>query len=280
MIVLNAVLDWLLIFGRGPIPGMGVHGAAISTGISRIVGMCLSFVFLRRSILKESLAHFRPHVGWFGRILNIGWPASVQNLLWTSASAVFLRILAFLPGGEATVAQAALTVGLRIESVAFMPGVAYAMAATPLVGQNLGAGQPGRAEHSAWVATGQAVFVMSSVALVFYFAPWWLARGFTTDMGVVHLVVRYLRINAISEPFLALGMVMRGALQGAGDTRIPAWITVSTLWFIRLPLAWVLANRFGYGAVGAWTAMCLTTILSGVASMAWFKWGTWRTLRV
>ena len=277
---INAVFDYLLIFGIGPFPTLGVRGAAFATGISRIAGMVITLWFLRRSILRASFGHLRPKWPWFARILHIGWPAVLQNLVWTGANAAFLIILSILPGGQATAAQAAYNVALRIESLAFMPGLAFSFAATPLVGQNIGAGKPERAEHTAWVATGQAAMIMASVAVLFVVAPRWLALIFTSDKHVVPLIVSYLLINAVSEPFLAVGMVLRGALQGAGDTRTPMWISVLTLWVIRLPLAWFLARYVGYAASGAWIAMSASTILSGLLVAAWFKWGTWRTLRI
>jgi putative MATE family efflux protein len=278
VIALNVLLDWLLIFGIGPFPSLGVRGAAIATSVSRLVGTILIFGFLARSALSGSISHFRVHWGWFGRILKIGWPAALQNLLWTTAFAGFIRVLACLP--RATSAQAALTVAGAIEAVAFMPGIAYSIAATPLVGQNLGAGKPKRAEHSAWVATAQAAAIMSLVAVLFVTIPRQLALLFTDKASVVPLIVSYLRINAISEPFLAIGMVMRGALQGAGETRIPAWVAFITNWAVRLPLAWLLAIYLGYGAPGAWIAMCVTTILSGLILIGWFVWGNWRNLEV
>jgi len=280
IITINVLFDWLLIFGIGPFPALGVRGAAISTGISRVAGVAVTFWFLRRSILGKSLESWHIHPGWFRRILNIGWPASIQNILWTTAYAGFVKILAYLPGGQATAAQAALTVAITIESIAFMPGIAYSTAATPLVGQNLGAGKPQRAEHTAWVATGQAVFIMTAVAILFFFAPQWLARLFTADAVVVPLIVSYLRINALAEPFLAVSMVLRGALQGAGETRVPAWITFITYWLIRVPLAWLLAITLGYGPTGAWIAMSLTTFLSGVLVAIWFVWGKWRSVQI
>ncbi|MCE5198788.1 MAG: MATE family efflux transporter [Armatimonadota bacterium] len=280
IIVVNVLLDWFLIFGVGPIPPMGVHGAAISTGISRVAGLVVTAFFLYRSDLRGSLSHFKPHMEWSRRIMKIGWPAVIQNLMWTSAAAVYIKILAFLPGGQGTAAQAALTVALTIESTAFMPGVAYSMAATPLVGQNLGAGKPERAEHSAWVATGQATFIMTLVAIVFIAVPRSLAVAFTHDAVVVAMIVSYLRIVALSEPFLAVNMVLRGALQGAGETRVPAWITLFTSWIVRLPMTWALAIPAGLGATGAWIAMSSSTFLSGVLMAAWFKWGPWRQTQV
>ncbi|MEN6358000.1 MAG: MATE family efflux transporter [Armatimonadota bacterium] len=280
VIAINVLFDWLLIFGIGPFPMLGVKGAAISTGISRIFGMVIMFWFLRRSVLRESMSHFKPHMGWFARIMRIGWPAMIQNVLWTSAAVVFIKILAMLPGYQGTLAQAGYTVAITIESLAFMPGAAFGMAATPLVGQNLGAGRLDRAEHSAWIATWQAVAIMSAVAAVFIAAPGYLARMFTQEASLIPIIVAYLRINAVSEPFLAVNMVLRGALQGAGETRIPAWITFFTSYVIRLPLAWALAVPLGMGSTGAWIGMATSTVISGIWVASWFKWGDWRQIQI
>jgi multidrug resistance protein, MATE family len=198
----------------------------------------------------------------------------------STASMAFRGVLGYLPPAQVDPAQAALSVALPIESMAFMPGMAYGMAATPLVGQNLGAGKPDRAAHAAWVATGQAVFIMTLVAIFFLSAPGYLARTFTKDPKVVGLVIWYLRINALSEPMLALSMVLRGALQGAGETRAPMFFTIATLWLVRMPLAILLTLTLKYGAVGSWIAMSVTTALSGILMAWWFVRGSWRTVSV
>jgi putative MATE family efflux protein len=278
VIGLNIVCDWVLIFGKGPFPAMGVSGAAIGTGISRIAGTLIILAFLKRSVLRGALAHMRPHPKWFWRILNIGWPAIMQNLLWSTGTTAFIRVLSFLP--DPTAAQAALTVSWSIEMLAFMPGIAYSMAAGPLVGQNLGAGKPERAQHSVWVATGQAAAVMGVVGAVLFIVPRHLGMVFTHDPAVVPLIVSYLRINSPAEPLLAVGMVMAGALQGAGDTRMPTWIEFVTNWVVRLPMAYVLAVTLGWGVMGAWVSLCATTVLYGFLTAGWFIRGNWKTIKV
>lgn len=278
VIAINTIFDYLLIFGIGPFPRLEVTGAAISTGISRIVGMVLILWYLDKSVLGGSLRHLRFHMGWFRRILNIGWPAMAQNLMWTGASVVLVALVSRLENG--TVAVAALTLGLAIEAICYMPGVAYATAVTPLVGQNLGAGLPERAERSAWVSAWQAVGFMSVVAVLFIVIPKQLTRAFTPDETIVPLTASYLMINSVSEPFLALGMVLRGALQGAGDVRVPALLTFVTFWVVRLPLVWLLAWYLSMGANGAWIAISGSTILSGIMTWLWFKTGRWKTAEV
>jgi putative MATE family efflux protein len=280
VILVNVLLDWILIFGVAGIHPMGIRGAAIATGISRVVGMALTLWFVSRSALHEALTHWRLDLSWLVRIWKIGWPASGQNLVMTLGSAGFLRILGMLPHDQAIAAQASYGVALALEAIAFQPGIAYSMAATPLVGQNLGAGKPERAVHSAWVAAGQAAAIMSLIATLFVLIPQYLAAPFSSEAALTPLLVAYLRINSFSEPFLALNMVLRGALQGAGNTRMPALITVASMLLIRLPLQWLLAIHLGMGAPGAWWAMSLTCCLSGALMALWFRFGNWLNTQV
>ncbi|NLN78817.1 MAG: MATE family efflux transporter [Armatimonadetes bacterium] len=281
VIVVNVLLDWLLIFGiDGLIQPMGIRGAAIATGVSRVVGMTLTLWFVRRSKLGEALSHWRLDLRWLVRIFNIGWPASAQNLVMTLGSAGYLRILGMLPSGQATAAQAAYTVALALEALAFQPGIAYSMAAPPMVGQNLGAGKPQRAIKSAWVAAGQAAAIMGLIASLFLIIPQYLAKPFSSDVALVPIIVAYLRINSFSEPFLALNMVLRGALQGAGNTFVPFILTSFSLLFVRLPLEWLLAIHLKMGASGAWWSMSITACLGGLLMAAWFKFGNWRETKV
>jgi putative MATE family efflux protein len=274
LIGLNIALDLLLIQGMG----MGVHGAAIATVISQFVAVIIITDFLRRSILGGSLRHLKPHPRWFARIMSIGNPAIAQNLMWSTGFAAFVKLLSYLPDPKN--AQAALTVAITIEMVAFMPGVAYSIAATPLVGQNLGACKPKRAERSAWIATLHAMAIMSFVAILFLAIPRQLALIFTRKEPVVQHIITYLRINGVCEPFLAVAMVLTGALQGAGDTFYPMLIEFIASWIVRFSLAWYLGLHLKMGATGAWIAMSFSTFLYGVLIAIWFQRGNWRTIEV
>ena len=267
--------DYLLIFGNFGFPRMGLLGGALALVLSQIVGAILYFWFLRRSAvhgLLTRLTHL--DMGWAKRILNIGLPAAGQNLSRVLSMMVFTGILARSP--QATAAVAALTIGLTSESIAFMPGFAFSMAAATLTGQNLGAGKPDRAERAAWVALGQGLVVMCIMGAVFFTFAVPFAHIFTHDPAVVPLTVAYLRIAAISEPFLAFGMILTGALNGAGDTKWPALAGIVTMWGVRIPLAWLLIYTLSYGAVGAWWGMSISTALNGLVALALFKWGRWK----
>lgn len=206
-------------------------------------------------------------------------PAAVQALLRTVGYSVYYGIIG--RAVEGTAAVAALTVGVQAESLAFMPGFAFSIAATSMVGQNLGANQPQRAEHSGWVSAGQGAVVMGLMGATFFVYAEQFARLFTDSPEVIALAALYLKINAVSEPFLALGMILTGALQGSGETRLPAVITFISMWLIRIPLTWLLAlSPMGFGAVGGWVGMAVTTIIGGLLTTAYFKWGAWRGIQV
>lgn len=278
MIIVNVVHlggDWLLIFGHGGLPRMGLTGGAVALIASQLVGAVLYFAFLRRSVVAGMMARKKSlEWEWARRILNIGLPALGQNLSRVLSLLAFTGVLA--RSVDSTAAVAALTIGLTSESIAFMPGFAFATAAGTLTGQNLGAHNPGRAERAAWAALQQGLAVMVVMGAIFYIFATPFAHLFTHDATVVPLAVTYLRISAFAEPFLAFGMILTGALNGAGDTRAPAWAAVATMWGVRLPLAYFAANVWGFGARGAWWAMAVSTALSGIAAMALFKWGRWK----
>jgi putative MATE family efflux protein len=267
--------DWLLIFGHWGLPRLGIAGGAVALIASQVVGAALYFWALRRLPLGVRMYWLRPlDWGWVTRVLNIGLPAAAQNVSRVLSMMAFTGVLA--RSYEATAAVAALTIGLTSESIAFMPGFAFSMAASTLTGQNLGAGDPDRAERAAIASFWQGLAVMVVMGAVFFVFAVPFAHIFTHDPHVVPLAVAYLRIAAISEPFLALGMILTGALNGAGDTKAPAWAGLVTMWGVRLPGAWLAISVLHDGAIGAWWAMTASTILSGLAALALFRWGRWK----
>ncbi|MDQ2799067.1 MAG: MATE family efflux transporter [Armatimonadota bacterium] len=267
--------DWLLIFGHWGFPRMGLVGGATALIASQVIGALLYLWFLRHSPVHGLMTRLkRLEMDWTRRILNIGLPAAGQNLSRVLSMMIFTAVLARSP--QATAAVAALTIGLTSESIAFMPGFAFSIAAATLTGQNLGAGKPERAERAAWMALQQGMGVMIFMGAVFFLMARPFTHIFTHDPAVVPLAVGYLRIAALSEPFLALGMILMGALNGAGDTKAPALVSVVTMWGVRLPLAWLAISVLSLGTLGAWWAMAISTTLNGLAALALFKWGRWK----
>jgi Na+-driven multidrug efflux pump len=173
-----------------------------------------------------------------------------------------------------------MTNGFRIEAVIFLPAFALNMAASVLMGQNLGAANPDRAEELGWKIGKTAVALMSLMALVMFILAEQIASVFTSNPDVLAETVRYLRFNLVSEPFMALSVVLGGGLQGAGDTRGTMWVVVTAMWLIRLPLAYVLAIPLGYGATGVWVAMLISMVIQGAMMAARFRSGKWKNIRV
>ena len=280
MIAIHVTLNFLLIYGRFGFPAMGVRGAGIALTTSLFVGVLLFLYALRRSSLGEAFhaANLAPHSEWAARILRIGIPAALQGLLRALSMMLFTGMLSRAAEGASGVA--ALQIGLRAEALAFMPGFGYSVAASALVGQSLGAKDPERAQRYGWAATGQAIGVMVFMAILFlvFAAP--ISRAFTNDPTAQRLGCDYLRINAPCEPFLGLGMALTGALQGAGETALPTFVTLLTMWVIRLPIAHYLIFTRGLNARGAWISMCFSTVIYAVLIALWFRSGRWKRARV
>jgi putative MATE family efflux protein len=273
-------LNSVLIYGRLGFPRLEVAGAAAAFATSQFVGLTLYLYCLRRSPLGGALTaeHLRLNPEWAWRIFRIGLPAAFQAVIRQLGMMSFTGMLARTVEGTASVA--ALQIGIRAESIAFMPGFGYSVAASTLVGQGLGAKDVERAERSAKAATFQAILIMSAMALLFFTLAHQLTAVFTHDGAVRMLGTDYLRVNAICEPFLALGVVLTGALQGAGDTIRPAYITILTMWVVRLPLGYLLMFVLHLNTHGAWIAMSSTTILGGLMTVGLFRAGTWKRIKV
>jgi putative MATE family efflux protein len=285
--VIHVFFNYVFIYGVGPFPQMGVTGAALGTMTSRFVGTAvgLGVLFSGRFAVKLSGAtSFRPdwHLMW--RVLRIGIPVAAQNVVRTLANLVFLWVVT--NSAAAAVARqanvAAYSVGIQSEAFSFMPALALAIVSTTLVGQAQGAGDSTEAERRGWVTGIIGVVAMSSVGLVlFVFAPQIIAVFNTAgDRLVAEAGVSYLRINALAEPFLALAIVMRGALDGAGDTRPPLYYTIFSQWLIRLPLSYALVMLTGVGISGAWYAMAFSTGIQGVLTANRFRSNRWKLIKV
>jgi len=271
----------LLIHGRFGLPAMGVGGAGTALASSVWVGCGLYlYALLRFSPLRGILhsVHLRLTREWAARILKIGVPAALQGLIRSLGMMSFNVLLAQTL--EKASGVAAMQIGLRAEGIAFMPGFGYSVATSALVGQSLGAKDIPRAERYAWAASVQCVSVMSFMAILFFCLARPLTHLFTEDPLVLHLGTDYLRINAFSEPFLGISMVLIGALQGAGDTIRPTWLTFITLWLVRLPLGYLLMFTLHQNTHGAWVAICLTTIVGGFLNYGLFRAGTWKKIKV
>jgi putative MATE family efflux protein len=275
---INIVLCPMLIFGFGPFPALGVTGAAIGTTIGRGCGVLYQLSHLTR---KTGRIVITPeHLGLNPRvirgILRISGTGMFQNFVMTATWMGLIRILT----GFGTAAVAGNAIAIRIVLFALLPSFGVSNAAATLVGQNLGADRPDRAEAAAWRAGLYNTFCLSAVGIVFLlFAPL-LISFFTNDPEVTQYGVRSLRIVAAGFFFYGYGMVLTQAFNGAGDTWTPTWIALFTFWCWEIPLAWVLAHPVGLGATGVFTAAAVGFTTLAFVSGWLFRKGRWKTKKV
>lgn len=255
--------------------GWGLTGLAAGFVMGKLAGLLTAWMIFRGTRLASHMTGaWRLDRAWMRRILDIGLPAGAQVMIRNLGMMAFFGILNRLAHPTASVA--AFAIGFAIESLAFLPVFALNIATATLVGQNLGAGRPQEAERAAWRIAGVAVLLMTAFGVAFYVWAAPLAGLFTQDPVVLGIATDYLRIAAISEPFLGLVMVLNGALQGAGETRVPMIATFGAQIVLRLPIAWLLAEPLQWGANGAWWAMTGSMMVQAVVMVWLFRRGRWR----
>ncbi len=277
---INVIGDFGLALGIPPLPRMGYTGIALATAISVTTGMGINLAFFsyhRWRALYTGPWTFSMTV--FKRIANLSWPPALMQIAWNAGSIVLYNILGRV-GETRIIALASITNGLRVEAIIFLPAFALNMAASVLVGQNLGAEKADRAVRVGWEIAMVGVVLLSSIALVIFIWAEYLASILAKEPAVLEETTRYLRINMVSEPFLALSLVLGGGLQGAGDTRGSMWVIIIGMWFIRLPLAFFLALILAYGATGVWVAMVISMACQGLLMARRFHRGSWKELKL
>lgn len=271
---INIVLDPCLIFGLGPFPEMGVTGAAIATTIGRGTGVLYQLWYLARDrgrlrFHRRNL-RFEPQIAL--RLLRISAGGVGQFLIATASWIGLMRIVAIWGSS----AIAAYTIALRMIEFALLPAWGLGNAAATLVGQNLGAGKPDRAAHSAWrAAKYNGIFMTGVAVLLLLFAPV-ITSWFSDDPDVLRWGTNCLRILGIGYPAYAVGMIMIQAFNGAGDTVTPSLLNLFCFWMIQIPGAWALAHHAGLGPDGVfWAIVVSETILTCLSAMM-FRRGRWQ----
>ncbi len=276
--VLNVGANYVLIFGKLGFPRLEVTGAAIGTAGSLCVGMII-FVFLfmsKKLILSMQL--FPLNIDWdlIKRILRIGLPVALSQLLLQIGFLIYLRIMALF----GTEPVAAYIIGVRILTLAFIPGMGFAAAAATLVGQNLGAGSPEKAKKSAWEACRLATFVMSAIGIVFFLAARPIGYLFIQDEEVVVLVAIFVRILAAAQPMMAIDFTLGGALRGAGDTKWPLYAISIGFYLFRLPLAYFFAGVISLPILWAWMTLLVDYAVRNIIIFSRFRSEKWKEIKV
>lgn len=274
----NLVLDPLLIFGWGPFPALGVTGAAVATTVGRGLGVAVQLVVLFRGAkhIRVRAAHLRLQAAALGRLVRTSLGGIAQFAIATTSWVGLVRIVAAF-GSDAL---AGYTIGVRIFLFTLLPAWGLAGAAATLVGQNLGAGQPARAERSVWIAGWVTMAFLGVVSLFYITFAEALVRLFSDAPGVVAAGADCLRIMGYGFVLYAWGMVASQAFNGAGDTLTPTWINLGCFWLLEIPLAYTLALPLGLEARGVYYAIVAAESAAAVAAVVLFRRGRWKLKRL
>lgn len=275
---LTILLEPLLIFGLGTLPGLGVSGSAWATVLGAGAGVLFQTIILlrRRAHIGISLRDLKPDFPLMWRIIRIALPSTVQMVLRSSSRLVILGIV----GLYGTFATAGYGVANRILIIALIPGFGLGNAASTLVGQNLGAGHPGRAERSAWWVTAYNAALMAIMTALFLAFARPLVAFFDPTPQVVDIGANALRIIAPSLIASAVGIVLGRSFAGAGDTVPPMAVNLLTLWCLEAPLAYGLARWTNLGISGVWAGRAIANLANGLLFVAWFRLGRWKRKKV
>jgi putative MATE family efflux protein len=275
----NAMLNWILIFGHLGFPALGFRGSAIATIAAQLVGATLAVWYIlspgsRFPVrLRERIRFDRQLLG---RIIGIGLPSTAESFFWQAGTIILLVLI----NSFGTIAGAAHQLGLQAEGLSYMPAAGFGIAAMAFVGQSLGARNIRLAERYVKEITIWVALLTVVTASMLFFLPRGVMRLLTRDNDVIALGARYLMLMACAQIPQQIGGVLNGTLRGAGDTRTPMFIAAIGIWVIRLPLAFLLSRTFHLGIVGVWWAMTLDLFVRFIIVIWRFSTGRWKTIQL
>jgi putative MATE family efflux protein len=276
--LINIILCPTLINGLGPIPAFGLKGAAIATTIGRGIGVLyqLYHLFNDKGVIRIKLSSLKPDFKIMGNIARIAAGGAGQFLI-TSASWIFLVRIISRFGDNAI---AGYTIAIRVLLFALQPAWGMANAAATLVGQNLGAGNPERAERSVWRTAFINTIFLGIVAIISFAAAEPIMMFFIKDPEVINYGVECIRYVSLGYMFYAYGMVISQSFNGAGDTKTPTILNIFGFWFFQIPLAYTLAVLLDLGPMGVFLSISIAESAIAVAAIILFKRGRWKTVKV
>jgi putative MATE family efflux protein len=277
--LLNIILCPCLINGYGPFPQLGLKGAAIATTIGRGIGVLYQCYHLYKGagIIKVRLPHFKWDTPVIKTLIKVAWPATFQFVI-QSGSWIVLGILVARTGG--TEAMAGYQIAIRNIVFFILPAWGLSNAAATLVGQNLGAKQPERAEKSVMLTMKYNAIFMAGVMIFFLFLSSPIISIFTKDENVHRYGTIALQVIGSGYIFYGISMVMIQALNGAGDSKTPTWINLAGFWFFQIPLAYTLSETFNQGPLGAFISVPVAETAIAIAGWYFFKKGNWKNIKV
>lgn len=275
---INIILDPCLIYGIGPFPEMGVTGAAVATNIGRSIGVLyqLYHLFDGRARIKVHLHHLRIVSNTMFTLLRLSVGGVGQFLIATASWVILMKIVA--PFGSAAIAG--YTIAIRVIDLTFLPAWGMSNAASTLVGQNLGAGKPDRAEQSVWKTTQYSTGFLVCVAIPFIIFAEQIVSLFSSDPAVIEYGSDCLRYISYGYGFFAMSMVLTQAFNGAGDTITPTIINLFCFWMVQIPLAYSLATIFNIGPQGVFISITVAESLVAIIAYFVFRRGRWKAVHV
>jgi len=272
--VVNIILDPIFIFGFGPIPALGIKGAAIATATGRGIAVIYQFylLFKGNSRIKIYKKAFVLHLKVMSNLIQISLGGIGQSIIATSSWIGMVRIIAVF--GSA--ALAGYTIAIRIIIFVLLPSWGISNATATLVGQNLGAKKPERAERAVWTTGYINMLLLGLFSIIFIVEPHFFIRIFIDNNEVIKSGATGLRIISFGFIFYAIGMVMVQAFNGAGDTKTPTIINIICFWLIEIPLAYFLAKHIGIKENGVYIAIIIAESVMTIIAMWLFKKGNWK----
>jgi len=273
--VINIFMNWVLINGKLGFPRLEVAGAAIATSFSRLIAFFITLhaVYARDKYISISVHdsyRFEPDI--IKKVLNIGIPAAIEQLIMRSGALLFARLIA----GFGTIMFAAHQIAINIDGLGIVPAMAFQMATTTLVGQGIGAQKPELSEEAARQSTIIGTIILSLIGVAYFFLGKYAIRIFTQDAQVIALGENALKILAFSQPFTAVYFVIAGALRGAGDTKYAMYASAIGMWITRIGIGYILADLLNMALVGAWVAVTIDMIVRMVLVLKRFSSGVFK----
>jgi len=270
----NVVLDPILIFGLGPIPAMGVTGAAVATNLGRGLGVLYQVRILTsgRGRIRIRRRHLQVVPETMARLLRVSAYGIFQFFVATSSFTGMVRVLT----PYSSSALAGYTIAVRVIIFVLLPAWGLCNAAATLVGQNLGAGRPERAVRSVWLTARFNLGFLCSAGLLFIVAARPIVSLFTDAEDVIGYGAQCLLLVSLGYPLMAFGMVLIASFNGAGDTRTPTFINLVCHWLLKIPLAWVLTWQLGWGPTGVFVAIPVAEAVAALTAVVFFRRGHWQ----
>lgn len=277
--ICNIILCPLLIRGLGPIPAYGVAGAAMATTLGRGIGVCyqLYHLFNGKRLIQFTIKHLAPDWAVIRSIIDIAWPATLQFLIGSGSWIVLASLVVTTGHSEAS---AGYQIAIRIVMFFILPAWGMSNAATTLVGQNLGALQPQRAEDSVIKTAQYNAIFMALVSIILLGLTPSIISLFTKEAAVAYYAILAVRIISSGYIFYGIGMVMANSFNGAGDTRTPTIINLFGFWFFQIPLAWILSKNFSMGPAGVFIAIPVAETAISIVAYTLFKKGKWKLKKI